>query len=428
MSVAPLQGRRSRHFGVITPPVSGHLHPLGALGRELIERGHRVTVFHLPDLQHRVLAEGLEFIPIGESDHPVGSLAASLAGLSKLQGLAALRYTIEAVRKTTVMLCRDAPAAMEAAGIDALLVDQTEPAGGTIADYLGLPYITVCCALLLNREPGVPPPFTNWDYHSGFVWRIRNLLGYQASTRVMLPVLRTVARYRRRWGLPPHRKPEDWYSPLAQISQQPRAFDFPRQQLPETFHYVGPLRQGPAKASEEFPWHRLNGKPLVYASLGTLQNRKEHVFRIFAEACAPLDVQLVLTHGGGLSAEVCRTFPGAPLIVPYAPQTELLPHAALTVTHAGLNTVLDSLAAAVPLVAIPITYEQPAIASRILWTGTGEVLTLRALSAETLRQAILKVLKVPEYKQAAQSIQSAIYAAGGVKSAGTLIESLLSIP
>ncbi len=96
-------------------------------------RGHRVTVFHMKDIEERVCAEGLEFVSIGQRDYPRGSLPESLARLGRLQGLAALRYTIQAVRRTTEMFCRDAPAAIRVAGVDMLLVDQTEPAGGSIA-------------------------------------------------------------------------------------------------------------------------------------------------------------------------------------------------------------------------------------------------------------------------------------------------------
>jgi len=50
------------------------------------------------------------------------------------------------------MICQDAPAAIKAAGIETLLVDQTEPAGDTVAQFLGIPFITVCCALAINRN------------------------------------------------------------------------------------------------------------------------------------------------------------------------------------------------------------------------------------------------------------------------------------
>jgi UDP:flavonoid glycosyltransferase YjiC (YdhE family) len=71
------------HFWIITPPVPGHLLPFGALGRELIARGHRVTVIQMADTEERVRAEGLEFVPIGQSDHPRGSLPESLAQLGR---------------------------------------------------------------------------------------------------------------------------------------------------------------------------------------------------------------------------------------------------------------------------------------------------------------------------------------------------------
>src|SRR5687767_14318409 len=139
-----------RHFGIISPPVSGHIHPFAALGRELIARGHQVTYLQLPDLEQKIHSEAIAFLPIGGSDHPRGSLPESLAQLGRLEGLAALRFTIRAVARTSNMVCRDAPAAIGQAGIDALLVDQMEPAGGAVAEHLGIPFVTVCNALAIN--------------------------------------------------------------------------------------------------------------------------------------------------------------------------------------------------------------------------------------------------------------------------------------
>ncbi len=422
-----LVSERKLHFGIITPPVSGHIHPFGALGRELMARGHRVTVLHMADLKSRVSAEDLDFIPIGATDHPLGSLADSLAELAKRQGLSALRFTIDAVRKTTEMMCRDAPTAIRSGGIDVLLVDQTEPAGGAIADHLGIPFITVCNALLLTEELDVPPPFTSWSYRPSPLNRARNWLGYRISGLVMRPVMEMVNSYRRRWSLVPYSHPSDSYSPICQISQQPAAFDFPRKQLPGHFHYVGPLRRTGSRLTPTFPWNRLNGKPVVYASLGTLQNRRGTMFRNFAQACAPLPVQLVMTHGGGLDLESTADFPGDPIVVSYAPQLDVLARATLTLTHAGLNTVLDSLTQGVPLVAIPITYEQPAIASRIQALKVGEVLTLAGLTPDKIRRAVDRVLVQTAYSERANDVKAAISRSGGVESAVKLIESTCGI-
>jgi len=408
------------HFGIISPPVPGHLNPLSALGRELQTRGHRVTVFHMPDLAEKVQSEGLEFWAIGQSDHPRGSLPASLARLGDRSGFAALRFTIDAVARTTTMMCRDGPEALRSAGVDVLLVDQMEPAGGSIAEYLGLPFVTICNALAINRDPMAPPPFSPWTYWDSPFAQWRNRLGYRISDWLTSPIAEAVAHYRREWNLPPQRVPDDSFSRLAQICQMPQAFDFPRRELPEYFHYVGPLRR-PAITPIPFPWEALDGRPLIYASLGTLQNSREAVFRCIANACQDLDVQLVISHGGCLTPDQIAAFPAGPVLRGYVPQTELLPKAALTITHAGLNTVLDSLTFGVPVVAIPITYEQPAIARRIEWTGTGRSIEFRRLSPDILREAITDVLRDSGFRRAADRVSRDIANAGGVSRAADLV-------
>ena len=130
----------------------------------------------------------------------------------------------------------------------------------------------------------------------------------------------------------------------------------------------------------------------------------------------------MITHGGGLGEHAASSFPGNPLVVSYAPQLEVLRRARLTLTHAGLNTVLDSLACGVPLVAVPITYEQPAIASRIRWTGVGEVLSLPRLNAQRLRETIQRVVNNPSYASKARTIKMSIEQSGGVRGAADLIE------
>ena len=306
-----------------------------------------------------------------------------------------------------------------------MLVDQTEPAGGTLAEHLGIPFVTVCNALALNRENDVPPPFTDWSFSGSFFTRLRNRSGYGLSDWMLRNVRAVVGSYRRKWNLPSQVRPEDSFSPLAQLSQQPSAFDFPRKRLPATFHYVGPLR-APNFRAVSFPWDKLDGRPLIYASLGTLQNGKERLFHAFAEVCQTLPYQLVLTHGGGMDERSVASLPGNPLVVSYAPQMEVLARASLTLTHAGLNTVLDSLSQGVPMVAVPITYEQPAIAKRISWTGTGGIVPFRGFSIPALREAITEVLRNPLYSAKAKLVQRSIQGSGGVKRAADLIESVLS--
>ena len=408
------------HFGIIGPPVPGHMNPFTALAHELQARGHKVTFFQIPDLEAEICSEEIGFCPIGVKEHPVGSLRKSLLELSMRSGLSALRFTVRAIQKTTETICRDAPAAVKAAHVDVLLVDQTEPAGGSVAEYLGLPFVTICNALALNREPEVPPPFTPWKYRDDWWGRTRNQLGNRISDQILAPVRNTLADHRARWKLPTHRSLGETFSPLAQISQQPREFDFPRRCLPDVFHYVGPLRH-PRRRQVAFPWEWLDGRPLIYASLGTLQNRNPKLFHCFAEACRGLDVQLVIA---GAAKESLGPLPENVQAVSYAPQLELLQKASLTLSHGGLNTVLDSLACGVPLVVMPITYEQPAIAQRVRWVGAGETIPSSRVNSSLVRAQVTTVLGNPKYAEAAKRIAAGIAAAGGVRRACELIEKL----
>ena len=412
------------HFGIISPPVTSHLHVFSALGRELQARGHRVSCLQVVDVEDRIRSQGIEFIPIGEREYPRGSLPRSLAEMSRLKRLAALKFTVRAIARTTTMVCRDAPAAITRAGIGALLVDQMEPAGGAIAEHLRLPFVTVCSGLPINRDTITPPPFTNWRYHNSWWARARNLVGYTASDRLTKPVSDAVGAFRREWKLAPLSCADDSFSPLAQISQLPRELDFPRRNLPKAFHYVGPLRRTwPTPAS--FPWERLDGRPLVYASFGTVLNNNRAVFECFASACRELDVQLIINHVGGLTPEEETGFPGNPLVVSSAPQFELMSRVRLTITHAGLNTVLDSLAHGAPLLAVPIMSEQPAIARRLEWAGCGLSTSLDRLDSRNVRTLIERLIADERYQQAADRMATAIRAAGGVARAADLAEAQL---
>jgi len=409
------------HIALVCPPFSGHLNPMTALGCALQQRGHRVTVLGVADVRTKVQAEGLEFYPIGHSDFPLGSMAEVIAQLGALHGLAGVRYELADIQRRTIMLCRDAPAALRAIQADGVVVDQIELSGATIAESLGLPFVTVYNALMIDRDPWVPPVYTLWPYRTTRSAQLRNRLGAALGLYITRPVRSTLNAYRRQWHLPPVRSDADFLSPLAQISQLPAAFDFPRRSLPPYYHYTGPFLAR-ARPSIPFPWDRLTGQPLVYASLGTLQNRARAVFHAMAAACAGLDVQLVLTLGGGGKVSDYHDLLGSPLVVEYAPQLELLARARLTITHAGLNTVLESLSYGVPLVAIPITNDQPGVGSRLAWSGAGRVVPLARLDASRLRIAVRSVLANPNYHRQAARLRDAIQGSGGAPHAAAIVE------
>ncbi|WP_245911823.1 glycosyltransferase, partial [Brunnivagina elsteri] len=213
------------HFGILCPAAIGHLNPMCALGRELQRRGHRVTLFHMPDIQTKVQKAGLEFYTIGEAEFPLGSLQPMYKKLGEMSGLPALRFTIDWLEKETAMLFREVPEALSKANIEALLVDQLIPAGGTIADFVNIPFVTVSNALLTNREERVPPYFTPWSNNQAWWSRKRNQVGNFLLDRLSLKIWDLVVNQRRRWNLPPYIKREDAVGKLAHICQLPAEFD-----------------------------------------------------------------------------------------------------------------------------------------------------------------------------------------------------------
>ena len=127
-----------RRIGILSFSSPGHYYPLTALGRRLQSRGHDVVYFQVADLESPIRAAGLRFRQIGEHDFPLGSLRARDEECGKLEGLAALRCGIRGIVMKSQMILRDAPAAIRDEGVNALMVDQIEPAGGTVAEHLGL--------------------------------------------------------------------------------------------------------------------------------------------------------------------------------------------------------------------------------------------------------------------------------------------------
>lgn len=133
-----------------------------------------------------------------------------------------------------------------------------------------------------------------------------------------------------------------------------------------------------------------------------------------------LDVQLVISLGNPNAQSI--EFSGNPVVVPFAPHQQLIERSQVVVTHAGLNTVLTALGCGVPLVAVPITNEQPGIASRLARSKAGKTLQLDSLNEATVQAAISEVLRNPNYRQNALRMQTAIQASGGIERAADVLE------
>ena len=384
-------------------------------------------IFGIADTEAHVRAAGIEFCGIGADDHPPGTLKQLDQHLAQLKGIAAFRFTLDRVRNSTRMLLREGPDAVRAANVDALLVDEAEFAGN-VAEHLGLPWISVALLPPLLPDDRFPPFWLGWAAGQDWLSRLRNRLAIRLLLRVAAPIFRDVNRQRSAWGLKPLTRPEDGLSTLAQITQMPEALEFKiRGSRPTGLHYTGPFVRAQLRPPVNFPWDRLDGRPLIYATLGTLQNGSEAVFRTITHACAGLDAQLVLSLGGGLDPARLGRLAGDPLVVRFAPQLELLKRAALVITHAGLNTVLESLSEGVPMVAVPLGNDQPGVAARLKARGACVVVSRHRLSPTRLRNAVTLVLQDAAYREAAKVLQRSLQQIDGPNRAIDLIEEVLHL-
>lgn len=414
-------------LGAFCFPATGHLNPMLALARALQKRGHQVVLFGIPDTEAQVRAAGIEFHSVGVGEYPLGTLRKLDDQISRLTGLAALRFTLERIRNLARMEIRDGPRAVREAGVEALLIDEAD-FSGNVADFLGLPWISIALLPPLVYDDRFPPFWFGWAAREDTLGRWRNRLAMRLLLRIGSAVFLEVNRQRVAWGLHAHASPGDWLSPVAQITQLPAAVEFQLSgERPRDLHYTAPFVDPQQRPAIDFPWERLDERPLIFASLGTFQNGLLEIFRTIAAACAGLDAQLVIALGGGLDPAELGSLKGDPLVVRYAPQLELVKRAALVITHAGINTTLESLSEGVPLVAIPLGNDQPGVAARVKARGAAVVLSRHRLTPARLRTAVSLVLEDGRYRAAAQELQRAIRQMDGPGRAAELIETALKL-
>lgn len=411
------------HFGAICPPGTSHVTAMTTIGRELCRRGHRFTVFNIPDVEALARSEGVEFCPLGVAECPIGSFGEFSEKFARLKGLQALRFGLATALKEIQILLRDAPDAMRSRGISALLVDQGQPAGSTLAQHLAIPFITICNAIAADPDPCVPPTSTPWQYSDHWLARLRNRAVQAGLNLGYTPMRRAINRSRKQWGLRPLHSLWESRSPWAEIAQQTPDFDFPNRSLPRNFHHIGLLHRT-ASAGVPFPFERLDGRLLVYATFGTVHAEFDGTLHNLAQACQELNAQLAITLGGKGDLSKYAGLPGAPIVVHNAPQQAVLQHTAVTFCHGGNNTVLESLAAGVPLLVLPFFGDQFGNGARVVRAGVGGVVPASP-SREQIHRLLKPLLEEPEYRRRARLIGESIEKAGGERRAADVIENAL---
>jgi MGT family glycosyltransferase len=190
--------------------------------------------------------------------------------------------------------------------------------------------------------------------------------------------------------------------------------------FPARYAFVGPSISDRPEA-DGFPWAWLDpARPHVLVSLGTVNGEAgERFFRVAAEALAGEALQAVFVAPPEL-------VPPAPniLVRRRVPQLALLAQLDAVVSHAGHNTVCETLAHGLPLVVAPIRDDQPVVADQVVRAGAGVRVRFGRVLPADLRAAVRTVLDEPGYRAAAGDVRESFEAAGGAPAAAIRLESL----
>jgi MGT family glycosyltransferase len=404
-------------LGFICLDLPGHLNPMSALARQLQARNHEVVFLYSSG------AAGLPFVRGPEKDH----INENRPEASKKQGEDALQFSVRAVMAQTEAILKSLPAIVEANGIEALIIDTVQFYAELGAMQLGIPYVHVSNGVHHDYSGYTPLCLYGSPHKTTAAALARNREGVAKWASLLGSVNGGIKAHAESVGVK-----IDWndldatISPFASITQVPRAFDFESSHWPAHFHHTGPFHNGKGREKVDFPWERLTGEHLIYASMGTILNGQADVFRTIVAAVAKnKNLQHVLSIGDHVDPKQIGQVPNNAIIVKQAPQLELLKQATVCITHAGLNAVLESLAQAVPQLATPVTYDQPGVAARIVHHKTGVVTSLDKLTPDHLALLLEEVLTDPTYRENARKLQKAIEQANGLSVAADLIEQSL---
>ena len=301
-----------------------------------------MTLIGRPDAQKKTETAGLEFAVVGEKEFPAGSLAQTTAKLGRLAGLKcdSIYSRVAAARRSHSL--------GSGAGrhYDCRCRRIACGSGHTCRrDGRGDAAFAICFGLQCAGAKSDPSSSPGSDTVA--LSSRHNLALAQCAWRFHPASGRPTDHSRDQRAASPTWSISKWQcgfrrSGLAQIAQQPAFFDYPRERLPDNFHYTGPWHALESGDKMEFPWEKLDGPPINIRFDGnSAESTSAHLsgdrFRLRRARRAARFVT------GKPRSTLDLKLAGAAIVVPFAPQLELLRRAALTITHAGLNTALESL-------------------------------------------------------------------------------------
>src|SRR4051812_28541305 len=166
-------------------------------------------------------------------------------------------------------------------------------------------------------------------------------------------------------------------------------------------------------------------RPLVYVTLGTVFSDVA-LLRTVIAALASLPVRVLATVGPQGDPAAVGPVPDNAAVERYVPQSELLSHCAVVVSHAGSGTFLGALAHGVPQLCLPQSADQFLNADSGAEAGAAITLEGDAATSDAVRSAVARLRDEASYRSAAERLAAEIASMPTADDAAADLESLIS--
>lgn len=396
---------------VLSLPAYGHINPLLPIVAELVRRGHTVTVFNESQFETLFRATGADFVAYP----PV----LSLDDLAKALVDGDLIAWLELLLTATAPLVGFVVSKTRADPPDLLVHDGVCIWGPMVKKRLRVPSVAISTSFIFEFSRDLQGPGELWLH-------LRSL--FPRLPRIVMAWIRMVPHGGVRnlpLSLPLFPRLGDLTLLLTSKQVHPPSsfFDNPR------VAFVG-CSIDAATRPESFDFSRLDGRPLIYASLGTLHHANIAFFETCMEALGDYPAQVLLSVGRGTDIAQFKAIPSNFIVAETFPQLEILQRASLFITHAGLNSVHEGLWFGVPMVAVPQQFEQLRNAQAVSRAGAGLTIDSevygKPVTATALRTAVDAAMAGHAgFKARAAELGTSLHEAGGYRRAASLIEGMM---
>lgn len=385
-------------------PASGHVNPSLPLVRELVRRGETILYYLTPAYREAIEATGATFRPYDN----IGDDYFESHDLDGSHPPATARHLIE---QSQAMLPR-LLSIIDEEQPDYILHDSMCPWGLIAGQVADVPVITAQSLLYLTPSLLFSTPGALFSAGLDSIRGVRHLIRHRTVSRqisrtydIQAPgFLDTLIGH----GDISLSFTSEIFQPAAEKLKQ------------RGVHFVGPMI-APRGDGRGFPYERLRGRSVIYASLGTVINDNVGFFKACIAAFAGTEHMLVLSIGQQVVPAALGALPDNVIAQPAVPQLDILQKASLFISHGGMNSVHESLYYDVPLLLVPQHNEQRLVAKRVVALGAGRILDDRSPLPDAIKANADAILSEDAYKSAAVVVGDSLRRAGGITRAADII-------